>query len=261
MTPIPQSDGLPDTIPLDSFGAGLNVAIVGAGGAIGRAFSEILGRDARVARLSVLSRGDPALDLPGVSWQPVDIEREATIEAAAKAIRASGGDLHLVIVATGILHDGDGLQPEKSLRALDAAALETAFRINTIGPSLVAKHFLPLLARRRKSAFAALSARVGSISDNRLGGWHAYRASKAALNMMVRTLAIELKRSNPEALCVALHPGTVDSRLSKPFQSNVPDGKLFSPDTAARHLLTVLDSLAVEHSGRLFAWDGAEIPF
>ena len=151
--------------------------------------------------------------------------------------------------------------PEKTWRSLNAAALAKAFRINTVGPALVAKHFLPLLARRRKSAFAVLSARVGSISDNRLGGWYAYRASKAALNMLIRTLSIELKRSNRDALCIALHPGTVDSRLSKPFQGNVPDGKLFSPDVAANHLLSVIDGVDPEQSGKLFAWDGAEIPF
>lgn len=171
------------------------------------------------------------------------------------------GGVHLVIVATGILHDGETVQPEKTWRALNATSLEKAFRINTVGPALVAKHFLPLLARRRKSAFAVLSARVGSISDNRLGGWYAYRSSKAALNMLVRTLDIELKRSNPDALCVALHPGTVDSRLSRPFQANVPEGKLFSPDVAARHLLSVLDGLAPEQSGKLFAWNGGEVPF
>jgi NAD(P)-dependent dehydrogenase (short-subunit alcohol dehydrogenase family) len=117
-----------------------------------------------------------------------------------------------------------------------------------------------LLARNRKSAFAALSARVGSISDNRLGGWHSYRASKAALNMLLKTLSIELTRVNPHALCVALHPGTVDSRLSKPFQANVPKGKLFSPQVAASHLLTVIDGLTPEQSGKVFAWDGREIP-
>ncbi len=207
---------------LRSFGSDLNVAIIGAGGGIGRAFVEHFGVHHPGARINALSRRDPGLDMPNCTWRPMDIVREDTIEAAAAEIRGSGEPLHLVIVATGILHDGDGLHPEKSWRALDAASLEKAFRINASGPALVAKHFLPLLARKRKSAFAVLSARVGSISDNRLGGWYAYRASKAALNMLVRTLAIELKRSNPDALCIALHPGTVDSRLSKPFQSNVP---------------------------------------
>ena len=256
-----QQGNAPDTVDLDSFGSGLNVAIVGANGGIGRAFAENIGRCDQVSQVIALSRSDPGPGVTKCAWHPIDIEREQTIEAAAGAIRAQGKAMHLVIVATGILHAEGILHPEKTWRALNAASLEKAFRINTIGPALVAKHFLPLLARQRKSALAVLSARVGSISDNRLGGWYAYRASKAALNMLVRTLAIELKRSNPDALCVALHPGTVDSRLSKPFQSNVPEGKLFSPDVAARHLVSVINGLGPGQSGRLFAWDGAEVPF
>jgi len=256
-----QQENVVDTVDLGSFGSGLNVAIVGASGGIGRAFAENIGRHERVSTVTALSREDPRLDTPEGAWLPIDIEREDSIESAAGQIRALGDALHLVIVATGILHDGDTLHPEKSWRALNAPSLEKAFRINTVGPALVAKHFLPLLARGRKTAFAVLSARVGSISDNRLGGWYAYRASKAALNMLVRTLAIELKRSNPDALCVTLHPGTVDSRLSQPFQANVPEGKLFSPDRAACHLVSVINGLTPEQSGKLFAWDGVEIPF
>ena len=143
---------------------------------------------------------------------------------------------------------------------LTGAAMETAFRRNATGPALVAKHFLPLLARDRKAAFAALSARVGSIEDNRLGGWYAYRASKAALNMLIRTLSIELARSHRHALCVGLHPGTVDTALSKPFQSGVPPEKLFPPAQSARHLLAVLDRLTAEDSGSVYAWDGRRIP-
>ena len=160
-----------------------------------------------------------------------------------------------------ILHDGAGLKPEKTWRHLDGAALGRAFQINATGPALAAKHFLPLLAEDSKSCFAALSARVGSTADNGFGGWYAYRASKAALNMLVKTLSIELARRNPAALCVTLHPGTVDTRLSAPFQRGVPDGKLFSPRFSAERLLGVLDGLSPEDSGGLFAWDGARIPF
>jgi len=138
--------------------------------------------------------------------------------------------------------------------------MERSYRINAIGPALVAKHFLPLLTRERKAMFAALSARVGSIEDNQLGGWHAYRASKAALNMLLKTLSIELARQNPTAICVGLHPGTVDTRLSEPFQRGVPEGKLFSPQKSARHLLNVFDTLSPEQSGQIFAWDGQRIP-
>ena len=174
---------------------------------------------------------------------------------------ATDDPLDLVFVATGILHDGDTLQPEKTWRSLDPAALRRSFDINCIGPTLVAKHLLPLLRRDRKAVFAALSARVGSIADNQLGGWYGYRASKAALNMTIRTLAIELARRNPSAVCVGLHPGTVDSELSRPFQRGVPADRLFSPERAAAQLLAVIDDLTPQSSGRLFAWDGSEIPF
>ena len=158
------------------------------------------------------------------------------------------------------LHDGEALRPEKTWRALEGVALERVYQVNAIGPALVAKHFLPLLARDRKSVFAALSARVGSISNNQLGGWHAYRASMAALNMLLRTFAIEPAWRNPRAACVGLHPGTVDSRLSAPFQANVPEGKLFTPGFAASRLLDVLDRVTPEDSGKVFAWDGEIIP-
>ena len=166
-----------------------------------------------------------------------------------------------MIVATGLLHDGAGLQPEKTWRTIEAEALERAYRVNAVGPALIAKHFLPRLERGRKTAFAVVTARVGSISDNQLGGWYAYRASKAAANMLVRTFSIELARRNPAALCVALHPGTVDTALSEPFQGGVPQGKLFSPAKSARSLLDVLDELGPDDSGQLYAWDGQRIPF
>ena len=246
---------------LTSFGGALNVAVVGAGGGIGGAFVDALAESEIVRQVFALSRKGDQPNSGPVIGLPLDLEDEASIAEAAAAISNRADDLHLVIVAGGILHDGPGLQPEKSWRSLDGSAMERVFRINTVGPALVAKHFLPLLARDGKTAFAALSARVGSISDNQLGGWHAYRASKAALNMVLKTFSVELARRRPEALCVGLHPGTVDTGLSKPFQSGVPQGKLFAPATSARHLLGVLDGLGPEDSGNLFAWDGTQIPF
>ncbi len=163
-----------------------------------------------------------------------------------------------MIVASGYLHQ-DGNGPEKDWRHLSAEELARNFAINATGPALVAKHFLPLLTEEGRSGFAALSARVGSISDNGLGGWYSYRASKAALNMIIRTLSVELARKKPEAFCVGLHPGTVDTGLSEPFQRNVPEGKLFTPDFAASKLLDTLGKLGPEDSGRCFAWDGQEI--
>ena len=237
------------------------MAVFGASGGLGRAFVDLLAADPVVGRIAAFARSDVAIDHPKVHTSGVELEREDSLAAAAETAAGIANAYHLVILATGILHDGAGLRPEKSWRALDGAALETAFQVNSIGPALIAKHFLPLMARGRKSVFAALSARVGSIEDNQLGGWYAYRASKAALNMLIKTLSIELARRNPDAICVALHPGTVDTPLSKPFQGGVPESKLFSPPRAAGQLLGVLDRLVPEDSGRLFAWDGQRIPF
>ena len=181
---------------------------------------------------------------------------EASIADAAAAI----GPIDLIIIATGVLHD-EYIQPEKSLRAQTPEAYARAFAINATGPAMIGKHFLPLLPRDRRGVFAALSARVSSVSDNRLGGWHAYRASKAALNMVVRNFAVELARTHKEAIAVTLHPGTVATPLSEPFQRNVEPEKLFTPDFAAERLLAVLDGRSPEDSGNLFAWDGQRIDF
>ncbi len=185
----------------------------------------------------------------------VDVTVEDDIVAAAQVLPA---DLASVFVTTGMLHDA--LQrPERSMRELDPVRLARSFLINTIAPALVAKHVLPRLPRDRRAVFAVLGARVGSIGDNRTGGWHGYRASKAALVMLVKTLSIELKRTHPHAICVALHPGTVDTGMSKPFQNNVAADKLFTPDFAAERLIAVTEALAPTDSGGHFAWDGARI--
>lgn len=251
----------PDDPTLASFGKDLSVAVVGASGGLGGAFLAALENAPAVARVTALSRRPLRPRSAKTRWLAIDLEREDSIAAAAATVQGAGDALHLVIVATGLLHDCNRLQPEKSWRNLEAASLQRAFAVNATGPALIAKHFLPMLARDRKTAFAALSARVGSIEDNQLGGWHAYRASKAALNMLIRTLAIELARRNDRALCVGLHPGTVDTGLSKPFQGNVPAGKLFTPPDAALQLLAVLDGLSPGESGGLFAWDGQPIPY
>ena len=189
----------------------------------------------------------------------IDITDPASIAAAA-AIVGNGPAPTLLFVATGILHDGDH-GPEKALRDLDAAWLARVHAVNAIGPALVAQHFLPLMPRTGRSVFAALSARVGSIADNRLGGWHGYRASKAALNQLIRTIAIEEQRRNPSSVVVALHPGTVDTGLSKPFQANVAPGHLFDTGRAAVQLLDVIDGLRPPDSGKLFDFEGVAVPF
>lgn len=237
----------------------LRVAVFGASGGIGAALVDALAARAEVTEVFALSRRTVPSTADG-KIVPVgfDLSDESSIAAAAQVI---GRPLHLCLVATGVLTLPDGRGPEKSFRQLDPAAMAQAFALNAIGPALVAKHILPLLPRDRRAVFAALSARVGSIGDNRLGGWYSYRASKAALNMLVKSLAIELARTHPQAVCVGLHPGTVATELSAPFQGGVPPERLFTPETAAGHLLRVFDQLGTRDSGGCFAWDGARIAF
>ncbi len=234
---------------LPSFPAGSLGVVIGASGAIGGALLDSLQHAFGVTRAIGFSRkGLPSLDLTS----------EASIASAACQLLQSDAPPRLIIDATGFLH-GDGVSPEKSLRQLDAANLAKAFSLNVIGPALLMKHFFPLLPRSGKAVFATLSARVGSIGDNHLGGWYGYRASKAALNQLVRTAAIELKRRQPEAICVALHPGTVDSRLSAPFRKI--GLAVRSPAEAAGGLLEVIDRLRPEDSGGFFDYRGEPVPW
>lgn len=222
--------------------------VIGASGGIGGAIADALEEEGvAVTRFARSMTGDAHLDL----------EDEVSIAAAAARI-AKGPAPDLVIVATGLLHDRER-GPEKAIDQLDPAWLTRNFAVNAIGPALVAKHLLPIMPRTGKTLFAALSARVGSISDNRMGGWYGYRASKAALNQFIRTLAVEHKRRNDRSIIVALHPGTVDTALSKPFQGNVRPGGLFAPDRAAVQLLDVIDGLKAPDSGKLFDWEGKEV--
>ena len=220
--------------------------MVGASGGIGAALVEALTEE------GVAVRG---LARSFVGRDHLDLTEEASIVAAAASLDTSPP---LVIVATGLLHEGER-GPEKSMAALDPAWLARQYQVNTIGPALVAKHFLPLQPRTGRTVLAVLSARVGSIGDNRLGGWYGYRAAKAALNQFVRTLGVEQRRRNDRSIVVALHPGTVDTVLSQPFQANVAADQLFAPGRAAVQLLDVLDGLKPVDSGRIWSWDGAEI--
>ena len=237
-----------------------SAVVIGANGGLGRAFVTGLAQSNRFDLIHALSRTKGQSFPACVQWGSIDLENEEAVEEAATAVKNGGAPVALVLVTTGILHKGNEFRPEKTWQAQTQDAFARSFLINTIGPALVAKHFLPLLDCRRQSVFAALSARVGSISDNRLGGWHAYRASKAALNMLIRNYAIELERRNPLAVCVGLHPGTVDTALSQPFQAQVPREHLFTPAFAVSRLLGVLDKLVPEDSGKVFAWDGNLVP-
>lgn len=226
---------------------GLRAVVLGASGALGAAFVDLLRADARFAEVVALSRSStPAFSL----------ENEASIQACAQHV-AQGGAVHWVIDATGAL-EIDGVGPEKRLDALNAPALMRAFEVNAIGPALLMKHFIPLLATDQPAVFATLSARVGSIEDNHKGGWYGYRAAKAARNMLLQTAAIEAHRRRPLAVFAALQPGTVRSRLSQPFVA--PDDAL-APEASAAQMLRVLDQLRptgraqfVDYRGAAIAW-------
>jgi len=231
---------------------GKAAVIIGASGGIGAAFEAALIDEGGFDVVHGFARSRS-----GSSH--LDLEDEASIAAAAAHV-AEGPPPTLVIVATGLLHEGNR-GPEKALRELDPAWLAKVHAVNAIGPAMVAKHFLPIMPNSGRTVFAALSARVGSIADNRLGGWYGYRASKAALNMIVRNLAIEEHRRNARAIVVALHPGTVDTGLSRPFQGNVQPGRLFDPERAALQLLDVIEALKPSDSGNLFDFEGNQIAF
>ncbi len=221
--------------------------VVGASGGIGGAVLE---------RLKADRDFETAVGLGRTSTPDLDLLDEPSIAACAKHVTDLPGDLRLLIVATGVLGDGERT-PEKSWRELDPNALARQFAINAIGPALVLKHFLPLLPKRGRSVCACLSARVGSIGDNHLGGWYGYRASKAALNQLARTASVELARSRPEAICVVLHPGTVATALSRPFVEAGPN--VVSPGVAAERLLTVIEGLRALNTGGFFDYRGKNI--
>jgi len=243
---------------LSNFSGKLRVALIGATGGIGRAFLELLTEDQNVEVVYAFSRSPLTVTNPKIILGQIDITDESAIRKAAQSI-ATEKPIDVILVTAGLLHEDSDIMPEKSLSKLSFEKFERVFAVNTFGPAMVAKHFLPLLAKDKKGVFAVISARVGSISDNQLGGWYAYRASKAALNMLLKTTAIEFVRSHKQSIIVGLHPGTVDTELSKPFQANVPEGKLFTPDYSAKCLLGVLNDLTAKDTGKCLAYDGKEI--
>jgi len=223
--------------------------VVGASGTIGGALASQLRSDPRFADVVALSRrSDP----------PLDLTDEAGVEAAAAHVKGLGQEVRAIYVATGFLHD-DAQGPEKTWRHLDADALARVFALNAIGPALVLKHLLPLLPRKGRVEVGVLSARAASIGENQLGGWYGYRASKAALNQLVRSAAAELGRKNKEAVCVTLHPGHVESPLSAPFGAG--GNPTLDPEEAARALTTVVAGLTPADNGGFFAYDGQAIPW
>lgn len=245
---------------LRTFHPRANVVVIGSSGGIGAAFVQHLASDPGVATVRAFARDAAGTATDKLRCFPIDLGCGESIARSA-ALASCDGPLDLVVVATGVLHRGAELQPEKSMRQIEAASMAELFRINTIGPALVARHFLPKMRRGHKTAFAVLSARVGSLGDNRLGGWISYRTSKAALNMVTRTLAIEHARRWPDGIVVSLHPGTVETGLSAPFRERVPKDRLLTPFASAGCLLDVLDRLKASDSGGFFAWDGSPIAY
>lgn len=199
---------------------------------------------------------------------PLDLTVESSIEASASSIKETYGRLNLLINASGILSIPDVLHPETTLNKVEKSSLMLAYEVNAVGPILVIKHMWPLLkaggglgTERNAAVVASLSARVASIGDNRLGGWHSYRSSKAALNQLSKTVSLEFARKKDPIVCILLHPGTVDTDLSKPFQRNVPPEKLFTKEFSVQKLLSIINNVKIHDNGKFFAWDGQEIPW
>lgn len=229
------------------------VVVIGASGAIGQAITKLCAEDLDT-QVFAFSRSKRRFEQQNLISGYIDFDDEQTLENTASLVREKG-EPNMVFITTGILHEGT-LQPEKSISQLSQDHMTHVMTANTIGPALALKHFLPIMPRKSPYLIAALSARVGSISDNGLGGWYSYRASKAALNMIIKTTSIEAQRKNKQSTIIGLHPGTVDSALSEPFQKNVAEDKLFTPEFSAEKLVSVAHQLTPADTGKCFAWDG-----
>ena len=229
------------------------VAVIGSSGAIGSAFVNHYINDLSVNSIFSFSRSSIGIDNNKVKHFSIDIENESSIQNAAKSVEEINFDE--IIIASGLLHTNE-FGPEKSIKDLKADNILKVLNVNTVGPAIIGKYFLPLLNTDIKSVMAFLSARVGSISENKLGGWYAYRASKSALNQIIKTFSIELKRTNPKAIIIGLQPGTVNSELSAPFKRSVSSNKLFSAEYSASQLLGVIERVDESSSGNLISWDG-----
>ncbi|MGY8985089.1 MAG: SDR family NAD(P)-dependent oxidoreductase [Sphingomonadales bacterium] len=233
-----------------------SVAVIGSSGAIGKAFIANYLENEAIKNIISFSRSPPSDLNERVKHYSIDIEDEASIKEASANL--NGLVLDEVIIASGLLHTED-FGPEKSIKDLKAENILKVFKVNTVGPAIIGKYFLPLLNKNTKSIMAFLSARVGSISENKSGGWYSYRASKSALNQIIKNFSIEIKRSNPNAIIIGLQPGTVESNLSEPFKKNVKEGNLFTAEYSVGMLKEVIDSSVALDSGKLIGWDGQEI--
>ena len=233
-----------------------SVAIIGSSGAIGRAFLDAYIADKEISNIYSISRTEVELNDARIIHINIDVTDEVSVKAAASKIGENR--LDKLIVATGILHT-ELFGPEKSIKDIKIENFVKIFSVNAFGPALIGKYFLPLMKKDKKSIAAFLSARVGSISENKLGGWYAYRASKSALNQIIKNFSIESKRTNPAGIIIGLQPGTVKSKLSEPFQKNVKKGKLLLPKDSVKSLIKVIESVMQNDSGKIFDWKGEEI--
>jgi len=233
-----------------------SVAIIGSSGAIGRAFLDAYIADKEISNIYSISRTEVESNDKRIIHINIDVTDEVSVKAAASQIGENR--LDKLIVATGILHT-ELFGPEKSIKDIKIENFVKIFSVNAFGPALIGKYFLPLMKKDKKSIAAFLSARVGSISENKLGGWYAYRASKSALNQIIKNFSIEAKRTNPTGIIIGLQPGTVKSKLSEPFQKNVKKGKLLLPKDSVKSLIRVIESVMQNDSGKIFDWKGEEI--
>ena len=242
------------------FDGPIHAVVIGARGGVGAAFVDAITAASVNNQVWATSRSGTGLPNSADRAFAVDITNETSIEALATAVTSAGLRPNLVLNCTGVLYT-ESFGPERSWRHLNIDTMRAVFEVNAFGVGLLGKHLIPLLPRTGRSVFGSLSARVGSISDNRLGGWHSYRASKAAQNMLIKGLAIEASMRWKDLICVALHPGTVNTDLSKPFSSRVPPEKLFTPQQSCQYLCNTIASLDSKSSGGFYAWDGQAIEY
>lgn len=256
-----------DTHPVAGLAGQMNALVTGASRGIGLALLAKLLDNRHVRQIIAVARtASTSVELTALSARAegrlvlidADLTSDDDLARLAAAVEASSAPLHLVINAAGVLHAA-GVQPEKAIEQISRASLEQIFSLNAFAPILLAKALMPALCQGQRAVFASLSARVGSIGDNRAGGWYAYRASKAAQNQLMKTFAIELARRNRHACCLMLHPGTVDTALSKPFQARVAADALFSTERAASQLLAIIATSTALDTGRFIAWDGQDV--
>ena len=240
----------------------IRAVVLGARDGIGATLGESLLSMPHVERVLRTSRDQGWADasdlLEGEARQVVDLTDDRTIASLADRVAGWSRPPNLIVNCTGLLHAED-MQPERAIKQLDSGNMRRAFDVNATGVAMLIRYLLPHIPRGERAVFASLSARVGSISDNRLGGWFSYRSSKAAQNMILKTASIEAARRWPELIVLALHPGTVDTELSKPFSRRVPEHKLFSAEVAVEHLCRVIAERTPNDTGGFFAWDGSPV--